>query len=336
MSITAGNFTPSALMEINAFATQVFSDDVRRADVTPESEAARVILSLQTAKFEMLKDPEKDREIKLYWSQNCELSVDDDTDQCIVAGSEAGSDSKTYGITNRKKVEFKVKREEFRTNMLDRQMVVARQFAEALKAMDEHIAQFVPAWLEDNLGTNVYYSDRGFTLSGGYTIIPAASWTPDLMSYFVQVQRKNRLGAAFMLSGDLMWNATWKAMMEQANADGKGAANKMGSFQIFHDHFNVDSVIGAKAMFIVNPSSVALVSKSRYSAVPITDPMIQQTRYKISSPSLPGVEYDVIYTAECSGDDIIDKWKIVSRYDMFLNPTGCTAGRTGILGMKCS
>jgi hypothetical protein len=155
------------------------------------------------------------------------------------------------------------------------------------------------------------------------------------MAYFIMTQVKNKLGNTFLLSGDLLWTAQWKAAMEQANADGKGAANKFGALPIYHDLFNIDSVIGKK-LLMISPDSYALVTKTRYPDTPQpVMPGVNQARFTVGSPSLPGVRYDLIYAPVCSSDDIKHNFKLIARYDMFLNPIGCNLQRSGFLGFKC-
>jgi hypothetical protein len=331
--ISAGDFSPSELQEIQLKAETIWADDVRKADYTAESLAAQAIIANQSATFTMLQDPDKDREVRVSWIQNCGLSVEDLGSECENGGTEAGSDSALYAITVEKEVAFTVSRNVMRTNVHDYQEVIARNFLEAGVALDEYIAQYAVAKLDDWSGTNVY--EGPYNQSGSYTEIPAVSWTPNVLGYLSMVKRKNRFGNAYLLGGDLLEIQKWNAMMEQANAEGKGNANKMGSWNIYNDLFNVDSTLGFKGMFMVNNSSVAFVHKTRYSDVPQDMSKIGQTRYRIPSNSLQGVKYDVIYTMACESNDVKDQFKLIGRFDVLLNPRGCTAGRTGVLGFKC-
>lgn len=55
------------------------------------------------------------------------------------------------------------------------------------------------------------------------------------------------------------------------------------------------------------------------------------TKSLTASRNIPGIFYDTIYTTECSGDDILHSWKMKLKAGIFLNPTGCTDTRTGVL-----
>jgi hypothetical protein len=333
--MSAGVFTCSELVKVQALAQNHFSDDVRQADITPFSVAAQAVLENQTARLSPVQDPTKDRKLSLIWHQNCDLTVSDCSDQCDITGSEAGSVCKEIELTTCKSVGVKVKEFEFRTNVLSKEEVAARQMAEALKTMDEFWAKQVVAFLVANAGTNALTSP--YTVSGTVTNIPAANWTANLMGYFALAMAVNKMSNMYMLSGQNLYISEFNAMKEMANADGKGNAAKMQTFKKYFDLFNVDSIAAAKATFLINPNAVALVTKAYYSAVPQEYKMRNnwQMRSSVASPSLPGVMYDVHYTTECSNDEIYHIWEVRTKGGIFLNPLGCDTGRTGILQFNC-
>ena len=91
---------------------------------------------------------------------------------------------------------------------------------------------------------------------------------------------------------------------------------------MYQDLFNVDSALGHKGLFLINPHSVALVSKTRYDQRPQEiRGTVGQTRYRIPSNTLKGVWYDVIYTVACESNDIKHKFKLIARFDMQITST---------------
>lgn len=336
MSSSAGVYTPSQLLDITQLASNVFADDVMKADVTPYAEAAQVITKYQTARFTPLQESEKDRRIRMSWITFCEPTDQAHTDECAVDGDEAATDSQIVEITNEREIGFKVARNDFRTNEYTPEQIAAHQLAVAIKTSDEKLAQYSIARMAQyaNDADNAFL--RGYGTDDGFTEIPAAAWGPGLMSYLNMVKIKNRLGNVRLLSGDLFYETNWNAVMESLNSNGSGALRKLQALPIDHDLFNIDSTLGYKAMFMFNPNSVALATKTRYPRIPKEyGGKVNQTRYSIPSPTLAGVYYDVIYEMTCTNNTIVDAWKVIRRYEFLVNPTGCTAGRNGILGFKC-
>lgn len=333
--MSAGVFTCSELVKIQALAQNHFSDDVRKADITPFSVAAQAILENQTANFAPLQNPEKDREMQLVWHQSCDLQVQDAGDQCDVSGTQAGSLCQNVSLNISKEVKFSIKEMMFRTQALSREEVASRQLAEALKALDEYWAAQVVAQLIANAGTNAQTTP--YTVAGTVTNIPAANWTANLMGYFALAMARNKMSNMFMLSGQNLFVAEFNAMREQGNADGKGNVAKMATFKKYWDLFNVDSIVGSPATFLINPNSLALVTKAYYGDVPqeYNGKNIAQKRSSVPSPSLPGVRYDLHYEMSCDSDEILHSWAVRTKGGIFLNPLGCETGRTGILQFLC-
>jgi hypothetical protein len=145
----------------------------------------------------------------------------------------------------------------------------------------------------------------------------------------------NRLKRPYLLSGNNLYTANWNAEMNAGNADGKGAAKKMGAFPIYFDPFNVEAMT-PKSTFMIDPNAVAFVNKARYSTDP--DEFVNgadKTLFAIKSNAIPGVMYDVVYDTVCSGNDIVHRYKIHATGKFILNPTGCDTDITGVLEFTC-
>lgn len=69
---SAGVLYPSDLTNIQARAMEMWANPGRDADYQIESVAAQMLLGMQTATFEELKNPRKDREITAYWLDDCD------------------------------------------------------------------------------------------------------------------------------------------------------------------------------------------------------------------------------------------------------------------------
>ena len=50
---------------------------------------------------------------------------------------------------------------------------------------------------------------------------------------------------------------------------------------------------------------------------------VGQTRYRLKSPNLQGIEYDVVYQLTCKNGEIIHTWRFYLRGFFAQNPKGC-------------
>ena len=338
----AGNFDCSKLLEIKAKVEEIWNDEgVIKAEYVPDVEPALAIKSNQTATFTVLENPEKDREVKVYWVDDCDdTDPVDCTDQCTIDGDEIGDNCQNYVLTECFEKSFSVKEEIFRTSHLSREEVVARALLKKLKLMDEFWAAKSIAFLNASAGVNKY-TDGQYTVVGSETQIPAVAWNPDVFGYIDTAMWINKLNGGKMLSGTLLKQYMWKVGMEISDPTGASQNAKMTSFGVPYFDRRLDTILGEKALFVFDPASVAMVSKARHSIYGPAGRVIdtadgRQTWYTIPSNSLPDVVYDIAYQEKCSGNDITHSWKIKTRGDIFLNPLGCDSDRTGVLKFVCA
>jgi hypothetical protein len=337
---TAGNFDCSKLLEIKAKVSEIWNDGIINAEYIPDVEPALAILSGQTAQLQVLENPEKDRELKVYWVDDCDdTDPEDCTDQCTIDGDEIGDNCVNYELTECFEKSFSVTEEMFRTSLLTQEEVVARALLKKMKLMDEFWAAKAIAFLNASAGVNKF-TDGQYTVVGSETYIPAVAWNPDLFGYFDTALWINKLTTGKMLSGTLLKQYMWKVGMETSDPTGASNQAKMTSFGVPYFDRRMDTILGEKALFMFNPNSVAMATKARHAAYGPAGREIYtadgpQRWYTIPSNSLPGVVYDVAYQEKCANSDVKHVWKIKTRGDIFLNPLGCDNDRTGVLKFVC-
>lgn len=341
--IQPGYFDCGKLLEVKAKVAEIFQGGVIEKEYVPDIEPALAVLENQTANFEILKDPEKDREVKVYWPDDCD---DEDptscTPRCSLDGDPIGDNCANYALTECFEKSFSVTERQFRTSLHSREEVVARAMLKKMKLMDEFWAAKVLAFLNASAGVNSYPGQ--YQVSGNSTYVPAHAWNPDIFGYIDTVLWKNKLNAGVkMLSGTLLKQYMWKIGMEVSDPTGASAQAKMTSFGVPYFDRRMDDILGEKAVLLFDPNSVALVTKAENAAygpngrVVDTESGPRVRMYTQESMNLPGVVYDLYYQEVCtsSPDDIKHTWKIVTRGDNFLNPLGCNNDRTGVLKFVC-
>mgnify|MGYP000294799991 CR=1 FL=1 len=337
MAIQAGDFTASQLAQALLKADRMFSDDMQKADFEANVDVWKAIKAEQNANVSILEDGEKERDVKVHWINSCATVVEDcDADDCDLDGAELGTDSKVYSMTQCKQSKFTVDEMVQRTNVYNMEDIVAKGFLKADRALSNTIAANAVAKIEAFKGTN-QVSDGIGTPNGvsGDTDIAAADWTERLFAYLYRVGIQNKFSNPFILSGTNLWEDQLVALLAEANANGKGAANLYKLMRKYFDLFNIDPTNAPDLKtYLINRGAIAFASKVHYGRIPTK--YIEQHRYIIPSRNLPGVEFDVFYTNRCSGNTIKHDFKLVAKYDYFLNPLGCDDTRTGVLAFNKS
>jgi hypothetical protein len=338
---TPGTFDCGKLLEVKAKVVEIFEGEgVIGKEYIADVEPALAILQSQTANFEVLSQPEKDREVKVYWLDDCDdTDPETCTDQCAIDGDEIGDNCANYALSECFEKSFSVTEERFRTSLWSREEVVARALLKKMKLMDEFWAAKVIAFLDASAGVNGYAGQ--YTVSGNATYIPATGWNPDVFGYIDTVMWKNKLSLGKMLSGTLLKQYMWKVGMEVGNPTGAAEQAKLTSFGVPYFDRRLDDILGEKALFMWDANSTALVTKARHEAYGPEGRKVDTSSgpgilmQTIESQNLPGITYDLYYQEVCASDDITHKWKIKTRGDVFLNPLGCSNDRTGVLKFVC-
>lgn len=331
---TAGTFTCSQLLAIQAEVDRIWMDNQQKADYESKVDVLNAIRSEQTARLEVLENPEKDRELKVYWPADCSTSLADCSNDCEIGGPEPESQCETYSLDICKTAGFSVKEKTFRTNELSREQVVAKALAKRMKELDEYLAQTAVAKLNAFAGSNQFLGGLGDPDSDDITYIDPAHWTPDIYGYFSQVQVMNKFPSVFMVHGSNLYQHYWQAQMNAANANNKDQILKLNALRSYWDMFNVDGVnVTEKASYMVAKGAVAFASKAYYGQVPTQ--YYDKAVYSIESKSLPGVRYDVHYNNACATNEITHNFSLYVKAGIFKNPLGCSEDVTGIIKFVC-
>jgi len=333
MSTTAGVFSETQLVNIQAKADSIWMDRIQKEDYVPQAEIVKCLIAQTTAKFGDLKG-KKDPTVEVGWVNACDVSAASCTD-CTITGTELSTNVEEYYLNREQCAEFKVGEDAFRTNFFDFEDVVAKGLLKASLALDEYWAAQAVAVLNANVGVNESDGGKG-TVSGTSTYVGAPYWNADLMGYFNRVSVQNRFKRPMLISGLNLYESIWTAEWEKCCENGIG---KFGSMDFCFDLFNIDSVNDPDYVtYMLNRGALAFVTKCYYQGVTAANPMKYMDQYRWSMPSfyLPGVCYDVHYENNCDdGDFFSHEFKLKTFGDIFLNPVGCTSTRTGILEFIC-
>lgn len=334
-SPTAGNFTCAELQQIIVEVDRIWADTQQARDYQSKVNVLTAIRQEQTARLELIENPEKDRELKVYWPTDCNTNLADCDDDCVIGGPEAEAQCETYALDICKTTGFSIREKIFRTSNLSREQVVAKSLAKRLRELDEFLARTMVAKLNAFAGKNQFLDGIGDPDNDGVTYIAPSYWNADLYGYFAQVQIMNQFDDVFMLHGANLFQINWLASMNNANQNQKDELLKLQQIRSYWDMFNIEGVNGnVKASYMLTRGAVAFANKAYY---PLNNPVeyYNQMRWSIESKALPGVYYDVYYTNECVNNDIKHSWSLYVKAGIFLNPLGCDEDVTGVIKFVC-
>lgn len=337
----AGNFDCADLQVIMGKADMIWNDNQSNADYVPKADALKIIYANTTARLDSIQgEQSKDNKIKIVWLQDCGDTVEDcDTTTCLVEGDELFVNCKEYEPTICKTVAFVVNETELRKAIFSPEEVIAKGLLKRVKQLDELLAQQIVSELDASKGVSLYEGDYGHIQGSGIGTsdveVLTGNWTASLFGYLNLQAIRNKFANPFLLSGENLYLQFWNAQAEFANADGKANLNKFNTMPANFDLFNIDTVLEKRMTFLIDKGAIAFAPKWEYSSTPRVIQNVH-TRFTIESRAVPGMYYDVIYTTRCKGgtSQIEHVFNVSAKGGIYLNPTGCTETKTGIIGFK--
>lgn len=328
MAITNG-----ALPLILEKASTLWPGNMSESDFTAKIDTLFAIRDQQTARLQTVNLPDG-VDVRIAWMTQCDLTVDNLTaTDCSFSGPEADVEKMDLSIDQAKETKFSVPLDAWRDNIFGFADAVATNLIRAQVAQAEAVAQYCVGVIEANLGQNTYDAGGTWTVSGTDNTIPSSQWdSTALFGRFQIAAAKNRFDNPFLLSGENLYQLAYMARTSQGNGEGKGDFVRINEMPIYNDIFNVDSVNSPDLKtYMINRGTLAFASKGYYPTRPESLNGNFQ-RFSITNRFFPQLVHDVETLVDCTSGVWKQHWKVIPRYKLFINPTGCTATRTGILG----
>jgi hypothetical protein len=336
--LNPGGFECDDLQIIVAKMEQMWrGDSLTKQQYIAETIVAQALMDNQTATVGVLEGS-KNTTAKVTWINSCNLVVEDEGDICDIGGEELTSSCEEYTIANGKRISFSINETELFDKTLSAEQIIADGIMRATAQLDQDISVAAAAFLDASTGKNLY-TNRGYTITNTNTVVPATAWNYTLFPYLINAAKKNRFINPFILSGQLLSESDIMAQLNGANADGKGALNAFNSFKKYYDLFNIDSTVGSEKLFLLSGGSIAFGSKTHYNGVRQYDgwKVFTVASRNLTKKDGSAVVYEVWYKTRCTDGAVWHDFTIRSKYDWFLNPTGCVEPlSTGVLGFTCA
>ena len=324
--------TNSVLPLVLRRASEVWPGNMSEKDFIPHIETLYALRDQQTAQIQLVNLPDG-VDARIAWMTQCGLTVDNlVTTDCSFTGAEADTEKMDLSIDQAKQTTFSVPLDAYRDNLFGFADALATNLNMTMVVQAESVAQYCVGVMNANLGVNEYTTASGWTVSGTSTTIEASQWdSTAIFGRFQIAARKNRFNNPFLLSGENLYQLAYMARTSNGNGEGKGDFVRINEMPIYNDIFNVDEVNDPSLLtYMVERGTFAFASKGYYPTAPETLNGNFQ-RFSIRNRFFPSLIHDVETLVDCSSGVWKQHWKVIPRYKLFLNPTGCTATRTGVL-----
>lgn len=323
------DFAASNLPVVLEKADRLWADNIARAQYMAKVDAWQHLQRVNTASVSTALQG-KDTTVRVAWINACDLAAATCAGTCLTDGTALDSDTEDYTLSTCKEVKFKLNYNQFRDNLFNAEDALAKGLMKAMKELDEKVVQDYITFLNANGGTNEW---AGWgSQNAGNTEVADPDWNVGAFWKLKYTAEQNRFMDATVLTGYNLAEIIYNARANSGNADGKGDLVMTTGIASYLDAFNVETVNGASTYktYLVDTGAVTFASKTYNNNRPA---MWGGNRSRFTRPSqnLPGVVYDIETYQTCTSGEDIEVWAVSLKYDYFLNPTGCTATRTGIL-----
>lgn len=318
--------TKTELLRFNVRAQQAWEQNALKNSLGVQTEAVKAVLANQTARFVEFDDHRKDKKLGIIFVDPCGAVVRDcSTSSCEITENVLSSDRLDLEPNICKEIGFSINEEELRTNQLDFADFYASGVSTRLNALDEYLSTHVLAGLKASAGVNVSPEPYTWDNAQKTTNVASANYNLDLIPDMVNDSMLNKMGGVYFIDNGSLWKDFFKANINNGNADGKGAKAMTDVVKMYFDQFNFGRAGIAEDTFMISNSAVALKTTNKFAPTMVElDGKVGQTRYRLKSPNLEGVEYDVIYQLSCNEDgDIVHTWRFFLRGFFATNPKGC-------------
>lgn len=330
-----GDFTPTALAEIQVKLDQMWKEPQNQKFYTAKGETIKAITENQTVSFPELKDPSKEKEIAVKWVDWCDdtaVTVTNADDCAVGACDEADPKTKTYAPNTFLQDCFTVRDEDFQTSVMNREEVVAKGLLAKIKNIIELFNAKAIAIIDANKGVNPFPDE--FTLLADNTEVEKSDFTIEKMyPYWMQMLALLRSGNNFILDGRNLFQARILALAQERNADGKLDAELYGMFPYYNDILGFAKAGVADNTYLIDSGALAVQTRTKYPKVPREYNGLF-TDYSIPLPGYPGMGIDVRYRVSCADNSVNHSWTLKLRALIAVNPFTCDEGNTGIQSFK--
>lgn len=335
----AGDFSKTRIQKIQLKAEKMYKDAAAFSDLEPQADAAVIVASRQTAKFQELDKDGKKNKVAVSWIKTCDIVVQDCTTDCELTGPELDTDAKEYEYDLCKEVGFSVDATKTETDIYNEDELIARGLNAARKALDEWYAQMMLIKIKSFAGINQYPQPFTYDPAINATVVPDAMYGDPmgttsgfrLPTIFDKQMMLNNMKNVYYIDNGRLYLDYQNSLLVKTGSDGASIATgaRAAKLDVNFDMVNFNRAgITDATTFAIAKSAIAFRTKTKWNPTPQVLPgKVQQTVWTIPSLVIPGVSYDVYYqfTCEVIGGETHYKhtYKVKTRGGIWLNPEAC-------------
>lgn len=330
MAITA-SVQPQTLLK----SSLVWPDSMIEADFMPEYGVMKAIKAEDTSRMQALAPLPDQADVSIIWMNQCDLTVDTCVDNvCTFDGPSVSSFAQAVTIDQCKQTEFSEPLDRWRDNLYGLGDAEAINLNKVMKAQLEAVSQYAVGVINANTGTNEHIPVGSGWTGTDPVVIPSTGFNTAMYGYLMRNAKKNRLDNPYLLTGEALAQMNYLAMTNGGNGEGSGDRLRASQMRIYEDLFNIDSVNDPDLLlYMINRGALAFASKGYFPRNPeVLDG--NYTRFSIPNRWFPDLIHDVERVVSCTSGVWSVNYRVKARYKVLVNPTGCTAGRTGILSYQ--
>ena len=320
------NLTKTELLRFNVKAEQVWTQNSLKNSLQVQTEAVKAVLANQTAKFTEFDDHRKDKMLGIMFIDPCGALVRDcSIPSCDITEAELSTDRLDIEPNICKEIGFSINEDKLRKNNYNLEDIYAEGIASRLNAMDEYLSTHVLAGLKASAGVNVSPDPYTWDNAKKTTLVPSAKYGLDLIPDMINDSLLNKMGGVYFIDNGSLWKDFFKAQINQGNGEGKGDKAMTDAVKMYFDQFNFGRASLTESTFMISNSAVALKTTNKFAPTMVElNGKVGQTRYRLKSPNLEGIEYDVVYQLSCNENgEIVHTWRIYLHGFFATNPKGC-------------
>lgn len=347
--MAAGSFSASDLPDVIIKMNEMFGGDRLAPELNKDIDTIMALATRQTAKFDkmdVLLDVLDCRGAKVVFLKSCTNEAVDivatPITDCALVGAETESASMTLANNLGWMESFKVLGSDCKDafSVVDK---IAHLMTVKMANLEEKINLAAIAFLMAN--EQAVADPLTYTETGNVVNVPEGAWTPAFLAEIAVMSKLSKLYNPFIISGSNLYVANFLADYRSASSPSVDAVLKSGPFDIYFDIQNIDTVVGAKATFLVDPSSYVFWPSNQYENMAPEPFSNGSTLYKWrqraprlqynDNGSLKPVYFDVESQEAC---EVVGGVKytnyvfnIFFRGGLQLGPQVCDASATGIL-----
>lgn len=269
-NFTPGDFTPAAVLQIKRKSTDLFTRDRSLAELNLPIQAASCLLSGQDVALEPVLRNGKCIGMTVVYHRSCNLTVSDGApaDSCTITGAQLGAEAVTYDAEGIGYTSFSVMDDDC-GNMFTWEDNVARGDARAKALLEAHIAQKLVAFLGAEADTVLQAEvdaafDTTATVSGNSIQVNSSLWTPKLLADMEYIAEQNQIFSPIIISGKNFYNDAFLSQFNSPYCCNNNDILNDERFKICFDKTNVDSTLGGRYTFFVDPGSFVFWNTKEY------------------------------------------------------------------------